>query len=776
MSAAMTTTSRRDLLKAAAGAGALVVFARPQAGRAGDRFVGEIGPFVRVAADGAVTIGCHVGEMGQGVSTALPMLIAEELDVPFERVSIQAMPLHLARNARGQARSHLGAGQSTAGGSNSVRAGFMPLRQAGARARRMILEAAAERWRLPVDELTTRGGVVRHASGRAATYGELAAEAAKRVEPVGEMVLKTPDRFTVIGRPQRHLDADRIVRGEPLFGIDAELPGMLHAVVARCPYLGGKVASLDEAHGLALPGVVALVPIPVADAPAPPLNPQGTPLASGVAVVAGSFREALQARDALRITWSRGAGAAADESSARAYADTWAKLESTPGDVVRKDGDFAGLRAPETRAISARYEAAMIAHACMEPPNAIVSVDPDGKRARATLATQAPDAAAATIAAVTGIDPLQIDVTLARMGGGFGRKFDQDMVAEAAIIAKAVKRPVKLVWTREDDLQHDLYRPGACHLLDAAVTPAGRILGWRHRLATHSRVAGAAGDPAPRLTEYYPDSFPAGHVPNMQVEYHLLPSAAPRGAWRAPGHVVNAFAIECFLDEIAVATKRDPVELRLEMIGAGGAHSYMYLPQMPRRTFDTRRYAAVIRRAAEASGWGRSLPKGSGRGFAAHFTFEGYVAEVVEVTVADGRLRIDQVTAAVDAGMIINPNGARAQIEGSINDGLSAALGQAITIRDGQVEQRNFNDYEMLRMDGAARRIDVSFMESTELPIGLGEPGVPPLAPALANAIFAATGVRLRRTPMMPDLGPVLSGRTRKAPRSRARGGGASEA
>lgn len=765
MSAATSTPSRRDLLKAASGAGALLVFARPRAGRAAARFVGEIGPFVRIGADGAVTIGCHVGEMGQGVSTSLPMLIAEELDVPFERVSIQAMPLRLARNARGQARSYLGAGQSTAGGSNSVRTGFIPLRQAGARARRMILDAAAERWRVPADELTTRAGVVRHPSGRAATYGELAAEAAKRREPVGDMVLKTPDQFSIVGKPQRHLDADRIVRGELLFGIDAEMPGMLHAVVARSPYLGGKVATLDEGHALGLPGVVALVPIPAADAPAPPLEPRSTPLAAGVAVVATSFWAAMPARDALRITWSRGPGAAADESSARAYADTWARMETTPGDVVRKDGDFAGLPASQARTVSARYEAAMVAHACLEPPNAIVSVDPDGRRAQAILATQAPDAAAATIARVTGIDPLQVDVTLVRMGGGFGRKFDQDMVAEAAIVAKAVRRPVKFVWTREDDLQHDLYRPGACHILDAVVAPRGRILGWRHRLATHSRVAGAAGDPAPRLTEYYADGFPAGHVPNMQVEYHLLPSAAPRGAWRAPGHVVNAFAIECFLDEIAVATDRDPVELRLDMIGAGGVHSYMYLPQMPRRSFDTRRYAAVIRRAAEASGWGRPLPAGRGRGFAAHFTFESYVAQVVEVTVAEGRLRIDRVTAAVDAGMIVNPNGARAQIEGGVNDALSAALGQAITVRDGQVEQRNFNDYEMLRMDGAARRIDVTFIESREPPSGLGEAGVPPLAPALANAIFAATGVRLRRTPMLPDLRPALAATPRKAPR-----------
>lgn len=762
MNGAALTTSRRDLLRAAAGAGALLVFARPLSARALDRFVGDIGPFVRIGADGAVTIGSHVAEMGQGVSTSLPMLIAEELDVPFDRVSIQAMPLVLARNARGQARSYLGAGQSTAGGSNSVRVGYLPLRQAGARARRMIVEAAAERWGVPAAELTTEAGVVRHAaSGRAATYGDLAGDAAKRPEPTGEMALKTPDQFRIIGKPQRHLDADRIVRGEPLFGIDGEMPGMLHAVIARSPYLNGSVGSVDEAHGLSLPGVVALVPIPRSDAP-PPMAPKSTPLAAGVAVVARSFWEALQARDALKVTWTRGPGAAADETSARAYAETWAKMETTPGDPSRKDGDFAGLKPKKARTISARYEAQMVAHICMEPPNAIISVDPDGKRASAILATQAPDAAAGVISTVTGIDAMQIDVTLARMGGGFGRKFDQDMVAEAAIVAKAVRRPVKLTWTREDDIQHDLYRPGALHMLDAVVEPRGRIVGWRHRLATHSRLQGAAGAPAPKLIEYYPDGFPAHHVPNMEVDYHLLPSAAPRGAWRAPGHVVNAFAIESFLDEIAVATKQDPVELRLSMIGAGGTFEYMYLPQMPRRTFDTRRYAAVIRRAAEASGWGKPLPKGSGRGFAAHFSMESYVAQVVEVTVEGGRLRIDRVTAAVDAGVIVNPNGARAQIEGSINDGLSAALGQAITIRDGQVEQRNFNDYEMLRIDGAARRIDVSFVDSTEPPMGLGEPGVPPIAPALANAIFAATGVRLRRTPMMPDLRSLMAAKPRR--------------
>ncbi len=752
-----TIASRRSFLKAAASAGALVVFARPAslapASRRGG-FKGDIGPFVVVNADNSVVIGAHVPDMGQGTFTSLPMLIAEELDVAFARVTVEPMPLLLARNEKGQARSYLGAGQSTAGGSNSVRVGYMQLRKAGARARRMILEAAADRWAVPVDTLTTRDGMVFHAaSGRQSTYGALASAASRRPEPQGDLALKDPKDFTIIGKPQRHRDADRIVRGEPLFGIDAEMPGMLHAVIARSPYLFGTVATVDDTAARMVPGVREIVPIHGLrpDLALPPVQPVSIPLADGIAVVADSLWAAIKGRQALAIEWHRGPGEAATEDSAAAYRQTWAKMEQDEGTKVKEDGDFGLALANADRVIEARYESAMVAHACMEPPNALVAVSADGTRASAIVTTQAPDLAASVISRITGVDPLQIDVKLARIGGGFGRKFDQDMVAEAALIAKALRQPIRLVWTREDDIRHDLYRPGACHLMQAAIDRDGKLSGWRHKLATHSRTAFSKGVP-PHLVEYYPDGFPAHHVPHFRVDYYPLPSAAPRGSWRAPGHNVNCFAIECFLDEIAQALGRDPVEYRLDLIGPGRRLDYFYLPSLPPRVFDTARMANVIRLAAEKSGWGQPLPKGRGRGIAANFTFETYAAEIVEVAWADGKFVVERVTAVVDAGRIINPNGARAQIEGSIQDALSASLGQAITIMDGQVEQSNFDTYDMMRIDRAARRIDVHFIENDEPPTGLGEPGVPPLAPALANAIFAASGRRIRRTPMLRSL------------------------
>ncbi|MFV3127218.1 molybdopterin cofactor-binding domain-containing protein [Niveispirillum sp. KHB5.9] len=749
--------SRRAFLKAAAAAGALIVFARqasPATASTPAGFKGEIGPFVRVNADNSVVIGAHVPDMGQGTFTSLPMLIAEELDVSFDRVTVEPMPLLLARNEKGQVRSYVGAGQTTAGGSNSVRVGYMPLRKAGARARRMILEAAAEQWALPVETLTTKDGMVSHAaSGRRSTYGALAAAASRRPDPQGDLPLKDPKDFTIIGKPQRHRDADRIVRGEPLFGIDAEMPGMLHAVIARSPYLFGTAAKIDDTAARAVPGVLDLVPIRGLrpEDQLPPVQPLSIPLADGIAVVADSLWAAIKGRDALIIEWHRGPGEAANEDSAAAYRETWAKMEQGDGAMVRQDGDFDTVAATASRVIEARYESAMVAHACMEPPNALVAVSSDGTHASAIVTTQAPDMAASVISRVTGVDPLKVDVKLARLGGGFGRKFDQDMVAEAALIAKALRRPIRLVWTREDDICHDLYRPGACHLMQAAIDGDGKLSGWRHKLATHSRTAFSRGVP-PQLIEYYPDGFPAHHVPNLRVDYYPLPSAAPRGSWRAPGHNVNCFAIECFLDEIAFALGRDPVEYRLELIGPGRKLDYLYLPGMPPRVFDTARLANVIRLAAGKSGWGQPLPKGHGRGIAANFTFETYAAEIVEVAFVDGKLTVERVTAAVDAGRIINPNGARAQIEGSIQDALSAALGQVITITDGQVEQSNFDSYNMMRIDRAARRIDVHFMGNDEPPTGLGEPGVPPLAPALSNAIFAASGRRIRHTPMLKGL------------------------
>lgn len=765
------SVSRRDVLKGAAAAGALVVFARPMSAAAKAGFAGDLGPFVRIDADNRVTIGGHVPDMGQETFTSLPMLVAEELDVAFEQVRVEAMPLVLGKTPYGVA-SILGAGQSTGAGSNSVRAAFGPLRQAGARARRMLLDAAAQAWRIPADELATDAGHVVHAkSGRRAPYGRFAAAAARLPEPKGELPLKAAKDFKVIGRPQRHSQVARIVTGEPLYALDARLPGMLHATILRCPYLDGEVERYDAAAALATPGVRAVIPLarPPASAPFFTIFPPYAHLAAGVAVLADSLWAALNGRRALKVEWRRGPGAAAQEDSAAVYAETWKRLERGEGEAVHRVGDFGVAAHDAAQVVEARYEVPLVAHACMEPPSAIVDIAPDGSGARAILGTQGPDLSAEVIAAVAGCDPLNVRIELTRMGGGFGRKFQQDMVHEAALLSKAAKAPVRLVWTREDDLQHDLYRPGACHLIQAALDGEGKLTGWRHRLASHSMVFRYGEAPAPLagglkavfgtdfggrvpafLTEAYLDDVPAGEVANYQLDYLTMPSAAPRGPWRAPAHVANAFAVQSFLDEIAEATGIDPLEMRLRLLGAGGARDYR--EPFGKGRLEPARLAAVLRAAAKAGDWGGALPAGRGRGIACHFTFGTCVGMVVEVTIDGGRLTVERVTAAVDAGLIVNPNGARAQIEGAINDALSTALGQAITIRDGQVEQANFDSYAMMRLAGSPRRIDVAFLNTDAPPSGMGEAGMAPLAPALAGAIHAATGRRIRRLPIGDQL------------------------
>lgn len=764
--------SRRSFLKGAASAGALLVFAPlpTLAGATARPASHELGPFVRIDADNSVVIGAHVPEMGQGVFTALPMLVAEELDVDFSQVRVEQLPLMQRRTPNGM-QSALGTGQNT-GGSNAVRAAFTPLRQAGARARLMLLQAAAAAWSVPVTELVTRNGHIYHGgSGRRASYGSMAAAAAQ-LKPPTEVTLKKKSEFRVIGTEQKHRDADKIVTGKAMFAIDAEMPGMLHASILRCPYLDGDIDTVDDAAALAVPGVRAVIrcPRPPADFSLVIFTPDAfNHLAAGVAVLADSYWAALQGRKALKVGWRRPEQAVPEDSAAN-YAAARDKLGKQAGWPVRKDGDAAAAMAAASRTIEARYDAPMVAHASMEPPGALVSIAPDGSSARAMLGTQSPDLAAALIARVGKVDPANVKVELLRMGGSFGRKFQQDMVHEAAFLSKACGRPVKVTWTREDDLQHDLYRPGACHLLQAALDDKGKLVAWRHHLASHSmmfrlhdaappikqRIASIHGDAWTRdgipkvLLEYHRDGFPAMHVDHFEADYTVIPSAAPRGPWRAPAHVVNAFAIEQFLDEVAHAKQADPLDFRLELIGQ--ARTMDYREAFAKQRYDTSRLAAVLKLAAEKSGWGSKLPAGRGRGIAAHFTFGTYVAMVAEVTVRKGKLTIDRVVVAIDAGTVVNPNGVRAQMEGSVNDGLSAALGQEITIKDGSVVETNFDNYEMMRISHSARRIDVHMVASDLPPTGTGEPGLPTIAPALANAIFAATGQRIRRMPILREL------------------------
>ena len=740
------TLSRRAFLTVTGSAGALIVAApaliRPRRAEAAafTAFEGAVGPYVRINPDNSVIIGNPNTEIGQGTSTSIPMLIAEELDVDFDRVTVELLPLKLERGPDGTLRYAVIA--QGAGGSTSVWDGWEPARQAGAAARRLLLEAAARRWGVSVESLTTEPGtVVDRAGGRRAHYGDLAEAAAKLPLPEGDLALKDRSEHRIIGTDQRHKNVDKIVTGEPIFGIDMEMPGMLHAVVARSPYLDGTVASIDDAAARAIPGVRHIVPIE-----RPPLEQNYQQLAAGVAVVADDLWTALKARAALNITWARGPMA---EDSAAEFARARERMAAARGQIVRDDGDVDAALNKAARVVEASYEVPLVSHAPLEPQNTIAWVRQDS--VDIISPTQSPGSASRVVEQLTGVDRLAINMKIARCGGGFGRRLYVDQVAEAVLISQAIgNRPVKLVWSREDDLQHDFYRPGGCHHFVAALDGEGRVTAWTHRLASHARIF-RHGGPKEEFwqSEFFPDDFPAALLDNMRLEYFYLPSAAPRGYWRAPVSTSNAFAVQSFVDEIAHAGGRDPLDVRLDLLGEARDMAY---DGHGGPTYNTGRLAGVLRLAAEQAGWGERLPAGRGRGIAAHFTFGTYVAHVVDVSVSDGDMTVDRVVSAVDCGIPVNPNGIRAQMEGGINDALSTALGQEITIVGGEVQQKNFDSYEMMRIDRSPRKIEVHIHESGGPIRGMGEPPVPPFAPALTNAVYSATGRRIRKLPIADQL------------------------
>ncbi|MGH8496790.1 MAG: molybdopterin cofactor-binding domain-containing protein [Gammaproteobacteria bacterium] len=697
---------------------------------------GKIGHFVRIDPDGTVTIGSPQPEMGQGVKTSLPMLVAEELDVAWERVRVEQMPLEITRGTDGEVTwLHVGQG---AGGSTSVSENWQLLREAGARARQLLMLAAAESWGVAASDCRTEPGYVLHsASGRRAGYGQLAARAAALTPPEEAPPLKKRADFRIIGKAKPVVDCKDIVTGRATYGIDASLPGMRYAVIARSPYLDGRVKRFNADKARKLPGVIDVVHI---EGPGP--EAPYTLLAEGVAVVANSTWAALKGREALDIEWDRGphsreSTAALDEESDKALAGQ--------GQVVRNDGDFDGAIAGAARVIEARYQVPYVAHATLEPQNCVAHVRKDGCDIIGPI--QMPGGASRMAGELTGLDRMKINVQMTRLGGGFGRRLSADYVAEAVLVSKAVGLPVKVQWTREDDLQHDFFRPGGHHHLKAGLDAEGRPIAWTHRLASPSKYYRRpdVGPDGMWVAELYPDDFPGNIVPNYRLEYFPMRSGLPRGSWRAPAHTANAFVVQSFIDEIAHEVGRDPLAYRLELLGDARDLSYS---NHGGPTFNTGRLAGVLQLAARKAGWGDKLPKGRGRGMAGHFTFGAYVAQVVDVTVRNGRLKVDRVVGAIDCGLAVNPAGIRAQMEGGICDGLSTALNLAITIKDGQVEQRNFDTYRLMRIDQAPADIDVHIVDSDLPPTGVGEPPIPPLAPALTNAIFAATGKRIRRLPI----------------------------
>jgi isoquinoline 1-oxidoreductase beta subunit len=713
--------SRREFMKASAAAGgALVIgFYLPSgiartvaASRQPQPFAPNA--FIRVSPDDIVTILCNKSEMGQGVFTALPMIAADEMDADWNRVRVEAAPAS-------PAYFHTAFGIQVTGGSTSVNTSYEQLRKAGATARALLIAAGAATWKVdPESCRAERGYVLHELSGRNLSFGQLAAKAASLTPPT-EVKLKNPKDFTLIGRPIHRLDSQAKVTGRAQFGIDVRIPGMLTAVIARPPVFGGKVMRVNADKAKAIPGVKQVVQID-----------------TGVAVLADGFWPAKLGRDALEIDWDDGPLATLNsETQGQAYA-TLGKLEGSAAAVAAARGDvLAGFAKAETK-LQAVYELPYLAHATMEPLNCVAHVKPDGVEVWTGTQMQTTDQMAA--AQIAGVKPEKVVIRTMFLGGGFGRRANPaaDFVKEAVKVSKAAGVPVKVVWTREDDMRGGYYRPRTYNVIRAGLDAVGLPVAWQHRIVGQSIIRGTPFEPVLMkaeldMTQVEGSADMQYDVPNFLVEYKIAPEGVPVLWWRSVGHSFTAFVKECFVDECAAAAKQDPVAYRRQLL------------------LSHPRVRGVMDLAAEKAGWGRQLPPGSGMGVAVHESFGTLVAQVAEVSVAkSGEVTVNRVVCAIDCGPVVNPDTVRAQMESGIVFGLSAALYGEITFKDGRVQQSNFNDYPILRMD-AMPRIEVFIVESSGPMGGVGEPGTPPIAPAVANAIFAATGKRVRKLPIDPN-------------------------
>ena len=664
--------------------------------------------FVRIAADESVTVIANHSEMGQGIYTSLPMLLNEELEADWSKITVEPAPVDAAYN-------HTVFGLQMTGGSTTTPSEWERFRRMGAMARVMLVEAAAQKWGVAASSCRVEKGVVIHAeSGRKATYGSLA-DAASQLKPPANVPLKDPKQFTLIGKPVRRLDTPSKVNGTAQFGLDVRLPGMVYAVVARPPVFGGKVVSVDAAETLRIPGVRAVEQVP-----------------SGVAVVAEKFWAAKVGRDKLKITWDDGENAALSTTKMR---EEFSKLSATPGAIARKAGDPAAALAGAAKTITAEYDVPYLAHAMMEPLNCVVDLRPES--CEIWTGTQFETVDRLNAAKVAGLPPEKVQIHTTLLGGGFGRRANpaSDFVVEAMHVAKVAKAPVKVVWTREDDLAGGWYRPMWHDRFAAGLDADGNPIAWTHTIVGQSITQGTPFE-AYTIKDGVDSTSVEGAadilygIPNLQVDLHSPKIGVPVQWWRSVGHSHTGCSVEGFFDEVAHAGGKDPYELRRKL-----------LANQPRML-------AVLELAAEKAGWGKPLAKGSGRGIAIHFSFDSYVAQVVEASVEkDGTVRVHRVVCAVDCGRAINPDVVKAQMEGGIIFGLTAALKTEITLEQGRVQQTNFHDYPMLRMFESPE-IEVHIVPSEANPTGVGEPGVPPVASALANAIFAAAGKRVRRLPI----------------------------
>lgn len=714
-----------------ADAAALPGMASDATGGSGSSFAPHA--FVRIDPDSTVTLTAPRPEMGQGVRTALPMLVAEELEVEWRSVRVEQADL-------GEAYAGYG-GQTMGqyvGGSSSVRRSWEPLRRAGAVARTLLVMAAARQWGVePASCRAERGEVVHPSTDRRLSYGALVQPASRLDPPDPAAVrLKEPADFTLVGTPRVNVDAPEIVVGEARFGLDFRVPGMLYAAVARAPTFGARVRSVHVEAALTLPGVRRVVPIDTDAFPDFPPNSPKPP--DGVAVVADSTWAALRGRDALEVEWSGGAGSESTDGFWRRCEEA---LRRSPDRVLREDGTFERAYGQAEVRHEAEYRVPFLAHMPMEPLSCTARVEADG--CEVWVPTQNPVSARGIAALVTGLPPEAVAVHPLRMGGAFGRRFYSDFVAEAAQLSREVGSPIQVVWSREDDVRHGLYRPAALHRLRAALGADGLPVAWSHRMANASRARhlGRGGEPGDG--ELSARDFPAGFVPHFRLGYSEVESAIPRGQWRAIRYSANVFVLESFLDELADLAGRDPLAYRLALLERRGA-----APEGRLDAGRTGRLRRVLQLAAHRAGWGARPPFGRARGLAGSYANGAFVAHVAEASVDDrGRPRVHRVVSAVDCGFAVNPDGVRAQVEGSVALGISAALGEEITVREGRVVQGNFDDYPILRMDRMPEVV-VHIVPSDEPPSGMGEGALPPAIPAATSAISAAAGARVRELPL----------------------------
>ncbi|MGO9260994.1 MAG: molybdopterin cofactor-binding domain-containing protein [Bryobacteraceae bacterium] len=744
---------RRSFLKigALAGGGVLLgLYTEPPASAQGRGGPPAAPPdphnYIRIAEDGTVTIIAKNPEVGQGVKTMLPMLIAEELDVDWKNVRIEQADFDDTRYS----------GQS-AGGSTATPNNWTPMRQVGAAGRALFITAAAETWKVPETECATASGSVRHSSsGRSLGYGELAARVARLpAPPLANLKLKDPADYKIVGHTQPGNDVHAIVTGKPLFAIDVTVPGMLHAVFEKCPVFGGKVetANLDEIRKL--PGVKQAFVVERPDITDTVL-PGETGVPNGVVILGETWWHAQSARKKLQVSWNEGRWAG---QSSEAFAQRAEEMSKQPPQrTIRADGDAEAALKSAAKVVEAAYTYPFIAHAPLEPQGATAHFHYD--KMEIWTNSQQPGQGRRLVAQTLGIDEKDITLHMARGGGGFGRRLTNDYMAEAAYIAKQAGVPVKLLWSREDDMTHDNYRPGGFQYLSGGLDASGKLVAWRNHFISYGDgerfvSSGAMG----------PTEFPQRFIPNYALHASVQQLGIRTGALRAPSSNAFAFVIQSFIDELAHAAGKDPVQFRLELLNAGTAVSEPVPAPVPAPAPQGRgggrgggppgmnagRMKGVVQLVAEKCGWGkRSLPKGTAMGVAFHFSHQGYFAEVAEVKVdAAKKVKVNKIWVAADVGgQIINPGAADNIVQGGIIDGLSELMSQEITVEKGAVVENNYNRHTMVRMAQAPPEIEVHYLKSTFSPTGLGEPALPPVLPAVANAIFTATGERVRSMPL----------------------------